>query len=400
MSATCGDRIVYEQFYGLKEKPFQVVPSLDYLYLSDKHQYALNYLQCGLTENMGIIMLTGEFGTGKTTLIRHLLKKLDSKTETAYIFNSSGSPDQLLSRILNEFELFPKKGRAATLEVITQFVKDKCTEHKQVLIVIDEAQNLTAETLEMVRMLSNLQTDGQVMLQIMFVAESEFIDKIKILQELSRRIAVHYHLSGLDRKDTGKYISFCLQMAGGRPNLFASDAVDTIHRITRGIPRSINRLCQAALVYGYTIETPKIDNMIIEQVAGDKIGFDINFQFEDSSALAAAESKTDDEILQRIGVLEGKISALQGYILSRLQLKDQRSASFKDDITSRLLQIIVDERRSSDELLRRLSQPNLKVENQKQSKTVIQSIKGHKQEESATPDYIPFQRKKTRQISD
>lgn len=391
---------MFEQFYGLKEKPFQVVPSLDCLYLSDKHRNALNYLQYGLTENMGIIMLTGEFGSGKTTLTQHLLKRLDPGTETTFIFNSSGSPDQLLSQILSEFKLFPKKGRAAAIDVITQFVKKKRAAHKQVLIIIDAAQNLTSETLEVVRMLSNLQTDNQALMQIMLVAEPEFIDKIKKLQEVTRRITVHYHLTGLDRQDTGKYISFRLQKAGGLPNLFTSDAVDTIYRITRGTPRSINLLCQAALVYGYTIQTEKIDNMIIEQVAGDKIGMGINLQFEDSSAVDVAESKKDDEILQRIEVLEDKISQFQGYILSRLQLKDQSKGSFKDNLISRMLQIIIDERRNSDELLRRLSQPNMKVENLKQSQIAIQNEKDRKQDRTGTADFIPFKQKKPKQISD
>jgi len=391
---------VYEQFFGLTEKPFQVVPGLGCLYLSDKHRNALNYLQYGLAENMGITMLTGEFGSGKTTLARHLLKRLDSGTQTAFISNSGGCPDQLLSRILNEFDLLPKKGRAATKEVITQFVKNKRAEHKPVLIAIDDAQNLTTEALEAVRMLSDLQTDGQAMLQIMLVAEPEFIDKIKNLKEITRRIPVHYHLKGLNRQDTGKYISFRLQNAGGGPNLFTSDAVDTIYRITRGIPRSINLLCQAALVYGYTIETAKIDNMIIEQVAGDRIGFGINFQCEDSSAVAVAESRKPDEILQRIGVLENKINALQGYILSRLQLRDQGDESFKDNLISRLLQIIVDERQNSYELLKQFSQLNLKAENLKQSPIAHQNEKGSQKDRTGTADYISFQQKKRKQISE
>ena len=112
---------MYEQFYGLKEKPFQIAPNLDYLYLSDKHRNALVYLQCGLSEKLGLILLTGEIGTGKTTLIQHLLTQVDSGTQAAFISNSDGSTDRLLGAILNEFELSPKRGRAATKDIIDQF---------------------------------------------------------------------------------------------------------------------------------------------------------------------------------------------------------------------------------------------------------------------------------------
>lgn len=391
---------MYQKFYGLTAKPFQVDPGLDCLYLGSKHRKVLNYLEYGLAENMGIIMLTGEFGSGKTMLTRRLLKKLGSGTETAFISNSSHCPDQLLSHILNKLDLSPQKGRAAAREVITQFAKKKRAENMPVLIVIDDAQYFTAESLEAIRMLSNLQTDGQAMLQIMLVAEPEFIDKIKKLQEVARRIAVHYHLTGLDRKDTGKYIIFRLQNAGRQTNLFTPDAVDKIYRITRGIPRSINLLCQAALVYGYTIETEKIDSMIIEQVAGDKIGFGINFQFEDSSAVAVAESKKEDEILQRIGVLENKINALQGCMLSQLQIENQSKESFKDNLISRMLQIIIDERQNREELLKQFSQLNLKIENLKQAQIAFQNEKDPDLDGTGTPDYIQFHQKKPRQVSD
>jgi len=160
---------VYEQFFGFKEKPFQVGPSPDYLYLSTKHQNALTYLEYGLTENIGIIMLSGEIGSGKTTLTQYMIERLDSVVETAYISNPNSSPDQLLGLILSKFGLSPKRGRAATLDVIKRFLEQKHSEQKQVYLIIDDAQNLPAEALEEVRMLSNFQTENQAFLQIMFV---------------------------------------------------------------------------------------------------------------------------------------------------------------------------------------------------------------------------------------
>jgi general secretion pathway protein A len=232
----------------------------------------------------------------------------------------------------------------------------------------------------------------------MLVGEPQFIDKIKNskLRRLTRRIAVHYHLTGLDRKETGKYISFRLQKAGGAPDLFTPDAVDNIHRITRGIPRSINLQCQAALVYGYAVETRRIDNMIIEQIARDKIGIGCELQFENSLAVAAADSKKEDEILRRLGVLEEKINALQGHIPSRLQVEEQTTENFKDKLISQLLQHLINERKDSQELLLQYSRHNYKLENLKGSEKVIQNEKGDKQDEIGTTEFISFNQKKRR----
>lgn len=389
---------MYEQFYGFKEKPFQTDATPDYLYLSKKHRYALTYLEYGLTENMGIIMLTGEIGSGKTTLTQYMIERLGSVAEIAFIFNPNRSADQLLGLILNKFGLSSKKGRAATLDVIKQFLEQKHAEQKQVLIIIDDVEDLSAEALEEVRMLSDFRTENQAFLQIMLVGEPQFIDKIKNskLRRLTRRIAVHYHLTGLDRKETGKYISFRLQKAGGAPDLFTPDAVDNIHRITRGIPRSINLQCQAALVYGYAVETRRIDNMIIEQIAKDKIGIGCELQFENSLAVAAADSKKEDEILRRLGVLEEKINALQEHIPSRLQVEEQTTENFKDKLISQLLQHLINERKDSQELLLQYSRHNYKLENLKGSEKVIQNEKGDKQDEIGTTEFISFNQKKRR----
>lgn len=393
---------MYEKFYGFKEKPFQVVSNLDYLYLSEKHRNALTYLQYRLTENMGFIMLTGEIGCGKTTLIQYMLERSDSGDEMAFIFDTNDSPDQLLGLILNGFKLSPRKGKAATLDVINQFLIQKRSEHKQVLIVLDEAQNLTAEALEEVRMLSDLQTANQVFLKIMLVGEPELIDKIKNykLHQFTQRIAAHYHLTGLDRAETGKYIDFRLQKAGGIPDLFTAGAVDTIYRITRGIPRSINLLCQAALVYGYAAETRRISNMIIEQITRDKIGIGLELQTEDISTPAAVESKNEDEILQRIRVLEEKHNALQGYIQSQLQLKELNNGNFKDNLINTLLQLLIDERRRSEEIILRYSQPNLNYKNLKPSEIALQNQKNSKQAENEAAGCVSFSQKKRSRLSD
>lgn len=152
---------MYEKFFGFREKPFQAVPNFDYLYLSDKHQNVLRFLEYGLAEMSGLTLLTGEIGTGKTTLSQYLLKRLDADAAVGFIDNPDVSPDQLIGLIFHQFGLFPKRGRAATLDVMNQFLIEKDAEQKQVVFIIDKAQNLTAEALEEVCMLSNLQAENQ-----------------------------------------------------------------------------------------------------------------------------------------------------------------------------------------------------------------------------------------------
>jgi len=343
---------MYENYYGFKEKPFQIVPNPNYLYLSDNHRNALTYLEYGLTENVGFILLSGEIGSGKTTLIQYILNLLGPDTEAAVIFNTNVSPDQILGLILNELELTPKKDKAENLDLISQFLIAKYAKGKRVLLIIDEAQNLSVETLEEVRMLSNLQTEDEPLLQIMLAGQPELISKLQTpnLRQFAQRIAVNYHLTGLDREETGKYISYRLEKAGGRPDLFTPDALDMIYRMSNGIPRSINLLCQAALVYGFADEVQTIDQAIIEQIIKDKIGIG----FEQNAAEAALEpdleheTRDRDGIEERLGALEAMMRSLEGQIQSQVDRLAVGADNFKDDLLRRMEQILTEDRKRND----------------------------------------------------
>lgn len=361
---------MYENFYGFKEKPFQIVPNPEYLYLSDNHRNALTYLEYGLTENVGFILLSGEIGSGKTTLIQYILNKLGSDTEVAVIFNTNVSPDQILGLILIELELSPKKDKAENLDLLCQFLIAKYAKRRRVLLIIDEAQNLTVETLEEVRMLSNLQTEDAPLLQIMLAGQPELIAKLQTpnLRQFAQRIAVNYHLTGLDREETGNYISFRLEKAAGRRDLFTSDALDMIYRMSGGIPRSINLLCQAALVYGFADEAQTIDKAIIEQITRDKIGIGFEQSAEEASLAPDLEHETQDrdEILERIRALEEKMRNLEGQIQSQLLRSAFGADNFKDQSIRKLVQLLTEERKRNDELLRRSRDIELKHGNPKQ----------------------------------
>ena len=266
---------MYEQFYGFKEKPFQITPNPAFLYRSSKHDTALTYLEYGLTENVGFILLTGEIGSGKTTLVQYILGRLESDIEAAVIFNTNVSAEELLALILEEFEIpRPAGGKADVLTALNGFLIERYARRKRVLLVIDEGQNLSDQALEEVRMLSNLQSEDQSLLQIMLVGQPELITKLKqpSMRQFSQRIAASYHLTGLDREETEKYIAHRLQKAGGQPDLFTPAAVDIIFKLSGGIPRAINLVCQAALVYGFAEDAQKIGQDTIHQISKDNLG--------------------------------------------------------------------------------------------------------------------------------
>jgi len=358
---------MYESFYGLSEKPFHIVPNPNYLYLSPKHQNALTHLEYGLMERVGFILLTGEIGTGKTTLVRYLLNQIESDMEVAVIFNTNVSSDQLLNLILGEFELTAEADdKIKTLDIFYQFLIEKYAEDKRVLLIIDEAQNLSHESLEEVRMLSNLQSDEQMLLQIMLVGQSELKEKLKnpSLAQFTQRIAVNYHLTALPEEDTGRYIAYRLEKAGGRPDIFTTDAVGLVHQASGGIPRSINLLCDSALTYGYADELETIDAQVVEQVIKDKGGFGFQGEDEekedeereiDQAPAAHTPEKNDKIINQRINKLEAEVHKLGKYLEKELKERKQHKSKQKDEHVEKLKKLLFRERKRSAVLLTKYS---------------------------------------------
>jgi len=352
---------MYDSFYGLNEKPFHIVPNPNYLYLSPKHQNALTHLEYGLMERVGFILLTGEIGPGKTTLVRYLLNQIESDMEVAVIFNTNVSSDQLLNLILSEFELTPEADdKIKTLDIFYQFLIEKYAEEKRVLLIIDEAQNLSHESLEEVRMLSNLQSDEQMLLQIMLVGQTELKEKLRnpALAQFTQRIAVNYHLTALPDEDTGRYIAYRLEKAGGRPDIFTADAVGLVHQASGGIPRSINLLCDAALTYGYADELETIDVQVIEQVIKDKGGFGIQGKEEekvDQAPAAHPQEKSDKTVNQRINRLESEVRKLGKYLEKELKERKQHKSKQKDEHVEKLKKLLFRERKRSAVLLTKYS---------------------------------------------
>jgi general secretion pathway protein A len=363
---------MYEPFYGLKEKPFQMAPNPGYLYRSEKHQNALTYLEYGLSEKVGFVLLTGEVGSGKTTLVQYILGQLDERTVAAVIFNTNLSAGELLRTILTQFELAPGEDKAGDLNALNLFLVGLYGQGRQALLVIDEAQNLTPEAIEEVRMLSNLQSDSDALLQIVLVGQPELKAELEhpSMRQVAQRIAVRYHLTGLNRTDTANYIAYRLQTAGGRPDLFTAAAVDLIYEVSRGIPRAINLACQAALVYGFAEEAETISQDIVRQIMADNLGVGVETTdpapTEGRADGAAQPEPAGNGYAQRLESIEQVVQRLHGAVENRLGLIEESLGRRQDDAVAQLTRLLEQERRRNQELTRSYARLELAYQRQKQ----------------------------------
>ncbi len=254
---------MYLEYYGLAEPPFTITPNPRFLFFSAKHREAFNHLLYGIRERKGFVQLTGDVGAGKTTLCRALLEQLGPGFSTALILNPVLNADQLMKAIAMELNLQVKgMDRLETVAEINRFLLQQVEHNKDTVLIIDEAQNLTADLLEQVRLLSNLETDERKLLQIVLMGQPELRDRLNDhgLRQLRQRITIRYHLSPLRRNEIGQYIKHRLQVSGanGAPH-FTDGAVWRIYNYSKGIPRLINAICDKCLLAGYVAQRAKID---------------------------------------------------------------------------------------------------------------------------------------------
>lgn len=247
---------MYQDYFNFSEMPFNITPDPKFLFLSPTHQDALSHLRYGIREKKGFIVLTGEVGCGKTTLCRKLLNELDpDKYETALILNPRVQENQLLRDILRELgEPISPKSNTDLVDAINTLLLNRVQEGKEVVLIIDEAQLLSFEVLEQIRLLSNLETDTQKLLQIVLMGQPELKDKLKQkqLRQLKQRILVHFDLSQLSFKETCMYIQHRISLAqnSGSPS-FSYWATRKIYKNSKGIPRIINNICDKSLLSAF-----------------------------------------------------------------------------------------------------------------------------------------------------
>ena len=270
---------MYEDFFNLKESPFKLPPDPEFLFLSKQHKLALVHLEYGLTHQAGFIVITGEIGTGKTTLIKTLLRRITHDTIVASIFNTTVGPDEFLNLILDDFELPWNESDTHTLklEKLKAFLLETYSAGKKAVLIVDEAQNLSMDTLEEIRLLSNIQTTKDYLVHIFLVGQPELKQKLThpSLRQLAQRISVHYHIDPMSKEETGGYISHRLKISGvnNSESCFSMEAIEEIYSLTKGFPRLINLLCDACLVNAFADQIKPVTRRIVQDtVKGDGAG--------------------------------------------------------------------------------------------------------------------------------
>ncbi|MCS6121429.1 ExeA family protein [Shewanella baltica] len=267
---------MYKAFYGLSDNPFSIAPNPHYLFLSDRHREALAHLTYGLGETGGFVLLTGEVGTGKTTVSRCLLGQLPDNTDTAFILNPSLTELELLATLCDELKI--SYGDNPTLKQLTdhlsRFLLDNHSKGRNTVLIIDEAQHLRPEVLEQLRLLTNLETDTKKLLQVILIGQPELqlLLKRQELRQLAQRITARYHLLPLNEDEIALYVLHRLQVAGRFEPLFTRKAVKVLQKYSGGIPRLINLLCERSLMAGYAQSRVPIDHHMVRQAAAEVLG--------------------------------------------------------------------------------------------------------------------------------
>jgi len=266
---------MYEGFYGFREKPFSILPDPAFLYFSRKHSLALDLVEYGMMNQAGFNVITGEIGTGKTTLVRYLLHRLERDVTVGLISNTHRSFGELLQWILFAFKLDHRgKEKVEMFQIFVDFLVEQYAQNRRTLLIVDEAQNMSIDTLEELRMLSNVNADKDQVLQIILVGQAGLRETLRRpeLEQFAQRIAVDYHLQPLDRAETHGYIRHRLKVAGANGSLiFDARACDAVFAASRGLPRLINLVCDTALVYGFAAQTRDIGAATIDEVVRDKV---------------------------------------------------------------------------------------------------------------------------------
>ncbi len=264
---------MYDAHFGFTSRPFALTPDPAFLYQSRQHQMALSVIEYGLESQAPLLLLTGEIGSGKTTLLRRMIRDVGDRFATGLISNTHSQMGSLIAWALQAFDVAPANGTpVAAYQAIVDHVVGEYAQGRRTLLIVDEAQNLAEETLEELRLLSNVNSEQDLVLQILLVGQPELRDVLgrPSMRQTAQRVAADFHLRALDHADTAGYIAHRLTVAGGPPDLFTGDAVAIVHARSGGVPRLINQLCDYALVYAYADERRCIDAETVLDVLRDR----------------------------------------------------------------------------------------------------------------------------------
>jgi len=269
---------MYKSFFGLKEPPFNVTPDPRFIYLSRHHLEALSALLYGIESRRGFIEITGEIGAGKTTLCRTLLKEIQGRAHSAFVFNPKLSELELLQVIVEDFGIVPSgKRRKDYFDALNRFLLEELEKGNNAVLIIDEAQNLTPRALEQIRLLSNLETTQEKLLQIVLVGQPELrlLLARPDLAQLRQRIGIRYHLPALNLEETEKYITHRLRVAGSEEQIFTPEAMEKIYERSGGVPRLINLLGDRALLGAFAKGIRIVETALVEEAQSDLEGVSV-----------------------------------------------------------------------------------------------------------------------------
>lgn len=273
---------MYTSFFGLSEKPFAITPDPRYLFMSERHAEALAHLLYGITEAGGFIQLTGEVGTGKTTVVRSLLERMPGHADVAVILNPQLTPLQFALTICEELGIFVRDEDTTSIKDLVDILNKRLLEAhakgRRVVVIVDEAQNLSPETLEQVRLLTNLETASHKLLQIILIGQPELREVLgrMELRQLAQRVTGRYHLDPLSKVETASYVLHRLKVAGANGEIFTAAALREVHRLSTGIPRIINVISDRALLGAFTQETHRVGPALVRNAAGEVYGRSFN----------------------------------------------------------------------------------------------------------------------------
>ncbi len=265
---------MYDSFYGLKDRPFSMLPDPGFLYLSKKHQMALTMLEYALYNNAGFCIISGEIGAGKTTLLRKLLESMEDHISVGMITNTHSSFGELLDWVLSAFNIHqPGMNKVEMHQIFLEYLLQQYSKKKTVVLIVDEAQNMSVDALEELRMLSNINTGKDQLLQVILAGQPELKDTLRLpeLKQFAQRIAVDYHLGALSIEETFGYIRHRLKTAGATKDIFTPLACERIHLYSGGVPRLINLLCDTSLVYGFADQAEVIDENLVEEMVRERM---------------------------------------------------------------------------------------------------------------------------------
>lgn len=268
---------LYMDFFGFSERPFTLVPDPDLLFWSEQHRRAYSILEFGTLSGSPVTLITGEIGAGKTTLIQALLRDAHPDTKVGLISNAQGGRGELMQWILNSFSVTydSSESYVQLFQAFQDFLLSEYAAGRRVVLVIDEAQNLSLEGLEELRMLTNINSGKDVLLQLILVGQPELRDMVRgpSMQQLAQRVAASFHLKAMDADTTARYIAYRLSAAGGDGQEITSKACAMIHAETGGVPRLVNQLCEFSLLYAWAAETRVVTDDILRQVLDDGVFF-------------------------------------------------------------------------------------------------------------------------------